>query len=254
MDYLHKPRRLLITGKSGTGKSEYFIRYIESVASQYSTVFIFDHEGEFAARTGWPSARSQEDLEQDRHIQVFDPIDLYPGDKETAFEFYCDYVFAYAQSQEDQGKQFLFACDELQKIGGTDVLPQDLSCLVETGRRYCIDTVFIAQQPNLVHNRLRNQVTEVVTFRHNENRAIDWLVQYGFDEDRIRELGSGDFVCRTDRGDEVSGNIFSGARYQTDHPAGGCQDEDESELDSEPAPGETLDTDAASQAAPDGGS
>jgi hypothetical protein len=212
MDYQHKPSRLLITGKSGTGKSEYFIRYVEAVCSRYTTVFVFDHEGEFSDRTGWPAARTLEELEKPKHVQCFDPIDLYPGDKQTAFEFYCDYVFQYAQCHEDRGEQFLFGCDELQKIGiDTDVLPPDLSCLVETGRRYCIDTVFIAQQCNLIHNRLRNQVTEVVTFRHEEKRALQWLCEYGFSEDELRSLNPvGEYIARTDRGQESRGNIFTG--------------------------------------------
>jgi hypothetical protein len=204
----------LITGKSGTGKSEYFIRYIEAVAGRYRHVFIFDFEAEFAARAGWPNVRTIEQLNNPGHIVAYDPCEMYPGDRPTAFEFFCDYVFSIAEHYDGQDGSILFCSDELQKIGmGTDVIPQDLTVLVETGRRYKVDTVFIAQQCNLIHNRLRNQVTEVVTFRHNEDRAIRWLVEYGFDEQAIRDLDPvGAFICRNDRGIEVTGNIFPGGK------------------------------------------
>ena len=216
MDYLHRPKRLLITGKSGTGKSEYFIRYIQAVAPEYRHVFIFDFEAEFSHRAGWQSVRTVEELNNPQHIQAYDYCEMYPGDLPTAFEFYCDYVFSIAKSYNGENGSILFCSDELQKIEiGTTQIPHDLTCLVETGRRYKVDTIFIAQQCNLVHNRLRNQVTEVVTFRHNDDRAIEWLVSYGFNEEMIRSREIGDYICRTDSGIEQSGNIFGGTPKPT---------------------------------------
>lgn len=130
---------------------------------------------------------------------------MYPGELSYGLDFYADYVFECAKRFDGQS---LFCCDEIQKLTDTDTVSYEISCIIETGRRWEIDTVFVTQQINLVHNRVRNQQTEVVTFRQNDPRAIDWLVNFGFDEDAIRSLQNGDYICRTDQGEERVGNIF----------------------------------------------
>lgn len=210
MDYLHKPNRLLITGRSGTGKTEYFIRYVRAVSPWYKRVCVFDHEVEFCARTGVEPCRTADDLGKNLSVECFDYATLYPGDKETALEFHADWVFSRNASSGDDPPQTLWCCDEMQKILGTDLIPPDVACVIETGRRYRIDTVLITQQPNLLHNRFRNQATEVVTFRQNDQRAIQWLEDWGFQGEQIRGLMAGEYLCLTDQGHFRQGNIFRG--------------------------------------------
>lgn len=210
MDYLHKPNRLLITGRSGTGKTEYFIRYVRAVSPRYKRVCVFDHECEFCARTGVEPCRTADDLGKNLPVECFDYAALYPGDKTTALEFHADWVFSRNEAAEDNPPQTLWCCDEMQKILGTDLIPPDVACVIETGRRYRIDTVLVTQQPNLLHNRFRNQATEVVTFRQNDSRAIQWLEEWGFSEEQIRGLDPGEYLCLTDQGQFRTGNIFSG--------------------------------------------
>lgn len=231
MEYLHRPRRLLVTGRSGTGKTEYFIRWIEAILGDYVRIHIYDHEGEFAGRTGNPPVSTAEQLAKPGHIQCFDYSVLYPGELQAGLEFYADYVFVCAQQFRGQS---LFCCDEMQKLMSTDDLSHDLACVIETGRRYEVDTVFVSQQINLLHNRVRNQVTEVVTFRQNDERAIGWLEDFGFDQAAIRGLANGEFICRTDQGEIRTGNIF----------AGQAEKKEEKEIDSDKPEAETRDRSA----------
>lgn len=186
----HKPTKVLITGSSGTGKSTYFTRLV--LNSTQDKIFVFDHEGEFSFRTGKEPCRRSEELGErlkEKYI-VYDPSDEFPGDTANAFNFFCDYVFTV--SEHLPGTK-LFASDEMQKILGTDSLPYEFCCIVETGRRRGIDTVFIYQQCNLMHNRLRNQLTEIVTFRHIDKRALIFLEELCFDPEEIRRLARGEF-------------------------------------------------------------
>lgn len=226
MDYLHKPNRLLITGRSGTGKTEFLLRYCEAVQDRYNRLCIFDPESQLAVRAKQPILSSVEELEDPPHWACWNCNDVYPGDWLGGFEFYCDYVFTAAQSRNDRS---LFVCDEVQKLVSTDEVPFDLSCVIETGRVWEIDTVFVTQQVNLIHNRIRNQQTQICTFRQNDERAIKPLVEFGFDESAIRNLDTGEYICRNDRGEESAGNIFSGScRVRTDSPdPGGNHEPDE---------------------------
>lgn len=148
-----------------------------------------------------------EDLEKSQGLQCYDYSTMFPGDMQTGLEFYADYVFQ--RSQHSRGKS-LFCVDEMQKLLSTDTLSPELATIIETGRRYRIDTCFITQQINLLHNRVRNQVTEVVTFRQNDSRALEWLQSFGFDPDAIRNLDSGEFISLRDDGETREGNIFGG--------------------------------------------
>lgn len=178
---------------------------MQAVAGQYARLHVFDPECEVSIRAKQPVVTTSDELAKPTQFQCFDCSQLYTGDLKGALDFYADYVFECARRYE--GKS-MFCVDEMQKITDTDNVSHELACIIETGRRWQIDTTFITQQINLVHNRVRNQQTEVVTFRQNDSRAIDWLSSFGFDEHAIRELNTGEFICRTDQGVEKTGNIF----------------------------------------------
>lgn len=203
----HRPTKVLITGRSGSGKSTYFTRFVER--SRYAWRFIFDHEGEFAARTRRPAALDAAtmagQLGQTRQV-VYDPARMFPGRTLEAFAFFCEWCFEIAERLP--GKK-LFSCDELQKLTGTNQVSWELSCLLETGRRRGIDLVMISQAPNLIHNRIRNSLTECVTFVHNDGNAVKFLEEVGFDAERIRHLAPGQYLCRSlVTGAEEAGRVF----------------------------------------------
>lgn len=251
MDLTHKPTKILITGKSGCGKSTYFNRYL--LNSDYQYKFIFDHELEFCFRNRVKPIQSAQDLDiafkNRQRVQVFDPSLLFPGELDNAFNFWCDYVFSF--SKANKGKK-LFACDELQKIVGVSFISHELTTLIETGRRYGIDYVAIAQQCNLLHNRMRNQLTEIVTFRHQEKRALQFLEEQGFDPEKVMQLPDLHYICvNLSRYEFVSGKILFDNRGKPDQIAHSSTVPDSSDSDgseSEEVPDEQTSNSSHEQA------
>jgi len=81
-------------------------------------------------------------------------------------------------------------------FSSTAQLSWEQCCVVETGRKYELDFLAISQQMNLIHNRLRNQLTEIVTFRQEDKLIIDALEERGFEESALRALKKGEFLVR----------------------------------------------------------
>lgn len=195
MQIHHKAFKLLITGKSGTGKTTYFTKFI--FASKYERIFIFDHQGELSLVMGETPLFTVEELvsavERKSRFILFDPSRLFPGETHQAFNFFCEWC--YEVSNALPGEK-IFACDELQKMVGTSDMPWELALLLETGRRAGLDAVFISQQPNIIHNRIRNQLCEIVTFQHIDANAIKWLEEAGMNGEEIRNLPMHHWKCR----------------------------------------------------------
>lgn len=206
MNLAHHPTKLLITGKSGCGKSTYFTKFIEG--SDHVQKFIFDHEGEFAYRLGITPFFNFDELQKGikNPYVIFDPSVEYPGAIGEAFLFFCEWVFEIAKNSSGTK---LFCCDELQRLVGTTTVPHEFSLLIETGRRYEVDTVFVSQQPNIIHNRIRNQITEVVAFQTLDQAATKFLAGLGFSEDELNSLDRGAYISLSlDTGKFVTGKIF----------------------------------------------
>lgn len=206
MDLAHKPYKLLITGASGSGKSTYWTRYITGTAARIK--FVFDHEGEFAYRHKIKPAVTIEELAAGtgHGWAVYDPSVMFAGRLGEGFDFFCDFAFQVSSSLD--GRK-LFCCDELQKLVGTNQVSPELALVLETGRRYGLDVALITQQPNLVHNRIRNQLTEVVSFRQIDAAPIQWLEGAGFKGEELSALPNGRFVARNLlTGGQATGLLF----------------------------------------------
>ena len=203
----HEPTKVLVTGASGRGKSSYWTRLLIGYPAQHK--FVFDHEGELAVRLRVRAAEDLAGLAQAANTPwcIFDPARMFPGRLPDAFAFFCDFTFQAAVKM--RGSK-LFACDELQKLLGTDRITDELALVLETGRRYGIDAVMVAQAPNLIHNRIRNQLTEVVTFQQLDGNALKYLREVGFNDEEVRQLRIGQFVARNLKtGGEARGNVFA---------------------------------------------
>ena len=190
----HKSKKVLVTGVSGTGKTTLFWRLVSTTPATWK--FVYDHEGEFSSRFGLPRCTNTVDLaiQTEKGGWVcFDPVELYPGEAEKGFFFFCDYVMAI--SSQFKGRK-LFIVDELQKVTGTTQKPEEFLKLCETGRRREVDIFAISNAPNRIHNSVRNAVTEVYSFRLTDKNALAFLADNGFDADSVRNLPNGEYLWR----------------------------------------------------------
>lgn len=210
MNLKHRSKKLLITGKSGSGKSTYFTEYVLSVFNQpYSRICCYDHQGEFAARTGIAPCFTPEQMAEAWQTGwvIFDPSVLFPGQVIEAWNFFCEWTFERALHSPAELK--LLAVDELQIFSSTSDLSWEQSLVVETGRKYGLDFCGICQQMNLIHNRMRNQLTEIVTFAQTDPYILKDLEIRGFNPGIVQTLQPGDYIDRNlQTGSETSGNIL----------------------------------------------
>lgn len=196
MQLRHNASFVAITGTKGVGKSTFFFRYILGHKAKYK--FLFDHQGEAPYVLGEPATvESMEDMVT--RIKAgetefnYNPHNDYPGELPTAFDDFCDFVFEFASNINEH---ILFATDELQNLDRTSILSPPFGRIVETGRRRGIDAVAICQSLNTLHNRVRNQFTEVVAFKSVGSRALEYLEAIDFDTDEILRLQKFHYVSQ----------------------------------------------------------
>lgn len=172
------------------GKTSYGERYI--VGSHHQRVFIFDHQGEFFQRlhvlpvTAFSAIRSRAETER---IVCYDYSLEYPGQLLESFEAFCDEVFSISKDYlEPNGFECLFVCDELTKCMNPNAIPQSFKNIVQTGRRFAVDSLSLSQQPNRLHNELREQVTELIMFQLIDENSLKFCDQMGIDTAPIQRL------------------------------------------------------------------
>lgn len=188
MNLDHRPRKILITGKTGSGKTTALLELLRRM--RYGHVFIFDPELELSRKLGLPVQASVKELAL-RAMQgapvCFDPARLFPGRTDEGFAFVCQWVYAVASVQ--RGKKLLVV-DELQKFTrlGKGGIPKSFQVVLDVGRRQEIDLLIIAQRPNLVNDAVRAQLTEIITLCHTDRLPLAWLEQDGFDPEAVKAL------------------------------------------------------------------
>lgn len=197
----HAKRAVLYTGTSGTGKTTAYEKRIRGEKARVK--YVFDWEGEYSARFKHPRITDPGELDykaaQGGYV-IFDPCDL-DGPMQKHFEGFCEYVFL--ASEKIRGTQ-LFCCDEIQKFVNPDEPPEAFLQLLERGRRREVDIFCIAQAPNRIHNAVRNQFTEVVSFRQTDKNALIFLEDQGMDPEKIRNLKNGQWIAKNIKTGEFS--------------------------------------------------
>lgn len=199
MNFDHRADRKLITGKSGSGKTTLFLALLRAHRARWK--FVFDPEREVARKLGWPVCRDVPGLKaavKACRPACFDPTAMpeFSGDRPGAFAFFCAFVLNVCRVLHGPK---LFAVDEIQTVQstGNGNLPGALSQLMDEGRRQEIDSLFISQSVNRVHDRIRVQLTEIFTFCHTDRLALAWLEENGFDPEEVSALAvPGGFVRR----------------------------------------------------------
>jgi len=197
MQLKHKSKKIMVTGVSGTGKSTLFYNYF--LNAKYNYKFLFDSEGEFSFRfPNIPICHTLDNiaelLEQGHKVIVYDPSSEFQSNLESAFDLFSQVVFDLCEVLEGIK---LFGSDELQNVNAVSFIPDSFSSILETGRRRGLDSIFVVQSPNLAHNRLRNQISDVVAFSTRSVPALKSLItEFGFDgeEERLQSLPDGSFL------------------------------------------------------------
>lgn len=198
MDIARKARHILTCGNSGSGKTTFAMRYITG-ADFYDRIYVYDHEGEFSERSGITPARSESELEDfftEFRFIIFEPSEMFgspdsENDLEGGLDWFCRWLF---NKQIEHDIESLFYVDEMQKIQSqlTKVSPA-LKSIYQTGRRRRIDTLTVTQAPNLIHNAIRSQATDLAVFRLKESNALKFLDDLGYNLPGVETLQDLDY-------------------------------------------------------------
>lgn len=188
-----------IFGGSGSGKTTYARKFITGAPA--TAVFVFDPELEFAHAFGLPSLDNPAEI--DAAVPTgwlcYDPQTMCPGNNAAGLDFWCRYV--YARCATLPGRKFI-VIDELGRYTNGNDVPDSLKVIVQAGRRVGLDGVFIAQQPNELHNTVRCQLSEVCCFQLTDDTALEFPKKFGFDVEAVRTLEPYRFIVRNNRGQE----------------------------------------------------
>jgi hypothetical protein len=201
----HKGIKLLISGRSGTGKTTFFCRYL--LGSRHPRVWVYDHQGEMRHRPemrGWPIADSLDELGEiaESHGRVvYDPAADFPGALAEGWDTFCAIAFELVKRGH---APLLLGADEIQQLGDALTISPEFAACLETGRRYGLDLALSGQQLNIIHNRIRNQATEIVAFAQGDERALKFLGDMGVDVEKVRALPPHHYVHLDTRTGKIS--------------------------------------------------
>ncbi|KAB2669825.1 MAG: ParA family protein [Verrucomicrobia bacterium] len=182
----HVRRGLVVTGKSGTGKTTFLARYLIN-SPRVRVRFVFDPDGPLSIRLGKRPVFTPQEMVAAIATGwvVYNPGRMFPGQSETAFDFFARWVWTV--SARIPGRKII-AADELQKWTGTHRIRQGLALCLDTGRQHGLDSAFIAQGSNAIADRVKAQTTELVAFQLVTPRGLEWIEELGLDSQRVRRL------------------------------------------------------------------
>ena len=194
----------VIAGVGQSGKTTFGNRLLAN--GDFTVRFVFDPENEAAERFGLAPTRSEFDLAAHlvRGWVLFDPEEIFGSNYETAFEFFCEWVFA--KAAQLPGAKILMV-DEVWKLCPNRTIPAELANIVRTGRKRGLASVFLTQTPNELPGVILNEVTEFVAFRLQSEAALTLAERRGFDRSELASLANLNFISRTDLGGERRGAL-----------------------------------------------
>lgn len=214
MQVHHKPTKILILGMSGQGKTTYMIRFVEH--APYKRIFVFDHKLEFLERCGYEPcydmASCAESLKRGDRIISYHSSEEFPGMAEEAFQEYAQWVYEVCKIINDEKGNALFVCDEVNRFTDTGDLGDGFKVLIEDGRLQGLDFIGTSHAANQISNRLRLQLSEIVTFQTHDKRPLNFLDESGFDCDAVEALTLGEYICK----DMETNSFYTGRLFSVD--------------------------------------
>lgn len=197
----------LVTGRSGTGKTTFCLRYLVN-ASHLRGRWIWDADGQLSARLGLPAASTADELEASLEDgwSIFDPNPMFPGRHGEGFSWFASW--AYAAAARTPGPSVLLV-DEVWRYCTPHAIPQPLAECIQTGRVRGLSCMFATQRPNKLNGAVVNEVTECVAFRLQDRMGLAIVEECGLPASEVSALVPGSWLavsCET--GARSSGRLW----------------------------------------------
>lgn len=207
----------VVAGLSGYGKNTFVLRYL--VNAGLSARFLFDPDageppcppdlGEFAHRLQLdPTADAYQlalHLTRPGGWLAFDPHFLFQGNPAAGLDFWCEWCFE--KSLALPGEKALVV-DELWQYVSPQKMPMGIRKAALSGRKAGLKLIVITQEPARMNETLKGACSEIVCFRLQSPKQLDFVASLGFDRDEIANLPPLAYVARNlDTGGEVRHTI-----------------------------------------------
>jgi len=207
----------VIAGLSGYGKNTFVIRCL--VNGAFTARFMFDPEpgespcppdvGEFAHRLQLDPTCDGYELHLHQHRpggwMAFDPHFLFPGNPAAGLDFYCEWTFE--KSFTTPGEKALVV-DELWNYVTPQKMPMGIRKAALSGRKAGLKLFVLTQEPARMNETLKGAVSEVICFRLQSEKQLDFVAGLGFDREEVKNLAPLSYVARNlDSGGELRHTI-----------------------------------------------
>lgn len=200
-------------GMSRSGKTTLGIRGLLNIPFHYR--FIFDPDsgegdptrGEYSARLKLPPARDELELAENlcRGWVAFDPWQMFPGRVEDAFEWFCQWSFEMALKLPGQK---IFVIDEAWKYCSPHAIPYHFTRIIKEGGKRRLACLINTQEPQKLNGRISAEMSELVCFRLQQPKALDFAAEAGLSRDEVANLQPLAFVARNlDSGGVIRGRL-----------------------------------------------
>jgi hypothetical protein len=171
----HKNNRKLITGRTGAGKSS-FTDYFLRKEAKFDICFVCDIKDEWAHRLGVVPTTDFSKITGREKFVVFNPLnDPAP---EEAFEDFCLFVFTFCDLA---GKHVLVVFEELQEFVNHRTMPDNFRACLVRGRKHRLDMLMLSTQPNMIHNSIRSNISEVISFGQADENSTKYSRHLGIE-------------------------------------------------------------------------
>jgi len=200
-------------GMSRSGKTTLGIRYLLNAPLHYR--FIFDPDpgefnpllGEYEDRLKIPACNNLAEMAESlcRGWVVFYPYQMFPGEVEKAFEWFCQWVFEISLTLPGNK---LFLADEVWRYCSPQAIPFHLTRIIKEGGKRRLRTLVNTQEPQRLNGRIVAEMSELVCFRLQLEKALDFVESHGFSRSEVSQLQPLQCVARNlDSGGEIRGRL-----------------------------------------------